>query len=282
MRAPPLIVHAVDAYQGPPNATLSEIEASAAALESFDQLLRGKSEAVRREDGVHYAEILPGIQMWQALYDRNSGFPPDLQRVLGGILDRTRILDDGDLAETPPIAKTGLWRSADRFVCDEPEWLAFRRNSLVDCGVTPETFCKQVAIVFPSLVLSSKFPECLETLEGGFVKFLPVVVRALTALETCLLPALGNLPIVDGLKQFSTASGFSTTMEGNAERNDALTFEFGADQAARRLVCAPHMKLDTSLVSGDTKYYYNRIYFNPHQDGSHIVRIHVGHIGCHL
>ena len=282
MKAAPLIVHTAGAYQGPSSATLLEIEARVAALESFDRLLRDRSEAVRREDGIHYAEILPGLEVWRALYDRGSGFPPDLQGALGSILDRTQMLDDSDLAATPPIAQTGLWPSAGRFVCDELDWLAFRRDTLVDCGVTPETFCKQVATIFPSLVLSSEFPKCLETLEGGFEMFLPVVVRALTALETRLLPTLGNLPIVDGLKQFTAASGFSTTMEGSAERNEALTFAFGSDQSQRRLVCAPHMKLDTSPMSGDTRHYYNRIYFNPHQDDPDTVRIHVGHVGCHL
>ena len=282
MRAPPLIIHSTAAYEGPPNATLSEIEVNAAALETFDRLMRDKNEIIRREDGVHYAQVLPGLEIWQALYDQNSGFPHDLRNVLSGILDRARILDDGDLAEERPTAETGLWRPNERFVCDEPEWLAFRRNSLAACGLTPETFCEQIAVVFPSLVLSSNFPGCLDTLEGGFETFLPVVIRALTALETRLLPSLGNLPIVDGLKQFTAASGFSTTMEGSADRNEALTFAFGSGHAQQRLVCAPHMKLDASPISGDSKHYFNRIYFNPHQSDAHTVRIHVGHIGCHL
>jgi hypothetical protein len=150
------------------------------------------------------------------------------------------------------------------------------------CGVTPASFCKQATQIFPNLVLSSAFPACLGTLEGGFDHVFPAVVEALTALNDHLLPALENYEIVEGLKRFTAVSGFETTMEGNADRNDTLTFSFPREGGAKKLVCAPHMKLASSGVAGDGKHYFNRIYFNPHQEDGDNPQIHIGHVGGHL
>jgi hypothetical protein len=42
------------------------------------------------------------------------------------------------------------------------------------------------------------------------------------------------------------------------------------------------VQLSSSDVPGDGKFYFNRIYFNPHQENASITRIHVGHVGDHF
>lgn len=280
MRLNPIIIHTAAAYCGPAT-TRSDLEERAATLELLDQFLREKQENIWREDSVYESEIQPGIALWQLLYEDHTDYS-DLRRILSPILDRAKTFDTPLGSTQPPTAGIGLWRAGDRFLEHQNDWYEFRRETLFECGVTPASFCEQAELIFPHFSLSSRFPACLETLEGGFARFLPTVIAALTELHDKLRQALGNHNIVEGLRNFTALSGFETTMEGTADRNEALTFSFNDNGKEKRLVCAPHMKLASSNVPGDSKHYYNRIYFNPYQENPNSLRIHIGHVGQHL
>lgn len=282
MRVHPLLVHVANAYRGPTPPEPDDIVDRVLELEELDRFVRERSEVPRREEEVYSAEIRPGVELWRALFDQHPCVPGEVRSILAAVLARSRALDVDDLAGDPPLADLGLWPTSAAFLARDADWYQFRRRSLRVCGVTEASFPEQASRLFPNLVLSSAFPACLGTLEGGFDHVLPSVVRALTALNDDLLPALGDYAIVEGLRRFTAATGFETTMEGNAERNPDLTFSFPHKDGSTRIVCAPHMKLSSSDVPGDGRHYFNRVYFNPRQEDGARPRIHVGHVGGHL
>jgi len=281
VKVTPLSVHVAKAYQGPGPVAADELVERVLRLEELDRFIRNKQEILHREDELYYSKLQPNVELWHALFEGHACLPDGARKILIDVLSRSRELKLEDLEDNPPLASVGLWPAAPPFLLDGEGWLRFRREAIPSCGMTIESFSNQVSQLFPKLILSSAFPECLGTMEGGFDHTLPVVVRALTALNDELLPALEDHHIVQGLKRFSAVSGFETTMEGSADRNAALTFSFVA-KTTKRVVCAPHMKLAYSGVAGDGHHYFNRIYFNPFQEDASEPRIHVGHVGGHL
>ena len=94
-----------------------------------------------------------------------------------------------------------------------------------------------------------------------------------------------NLP--ETLKLFSAACNVEATLEGDAKRKKALTFIFSwiikDDKVITREVCCePHLKISKSDNTGDTEFYFNRIYFHLEIPGFADDKILVGHIGGHL
>lgn len=282
MRVTPLSIHVARAYRGPGPGAVDDLVERILRLEELDRFIRERREVSRREQEVYDAELRPGVELWRALFERHACLPDGARKILGDVLTRSRELTLTDIEDDPPLASVGLWPVDAPFVVEGDEWLRFRRETIHSCGVTAESFFEQVGHLFPNLVLSSAFPACLGTLEGGFDQNLRIVVSALTALNDELLPALGDHQIVEGLRRFSAVSGYETTMEGSADRNAALTFSFLERETTKRVVCAPHMKLASSGMPGDSHHYANRIYFNPHQEDASRPRIHVGHVGGHL
>jgi hypothetical protein len=282
MKFEPVVVHAAAAYQGPAETVVEDIEQRIVALEAIDLFLREKHRNAQRDEEVYNAQIRPGLEVWRMLYENQTLFSDDVRKILAGILDRAKSFE-AQHPENRPLAQIGLWRDGERFIEEKNDWYRFRRETLHQCGVTQSSFFEQIKLIFPQFKFSIGFPNCLGSLEGDLSGFLPTIIRALDSLHEQLKPTLGKQPIVEGLKQFTAVSGFETTMEGSAERNSALTFSFKADNGdVQKIVCAPHMKLSSSGVPGDTKHYFNRIYFNPYQADEESQVIYIGHVGGHL
>jgi len=279
MNLSPLIIHTATAYSGPPGMSSEHLQDRVLQLEKFERFVRERKEKVGREEEVFDAMLTPTVPVWQALFEENDLLSKEMRSIVLDMLNRSRQVTKEDFETGAPIASIGLWAGRADYIDSEMAWYRFRRATLHLCGITPATFCEQAKLLFPNLVFSSRFPDCLNSLEGGFDLFLPSVVKALERLNDQLLETIQGHEIKEGLKRFTALSEFETTMEGNADRNGDLTFTFS--DPPKKLVCSPHMKLHTSMVPGDSRHYFNRIYFNSHQSGGD-ARIHVGHIGGHL
>ncbi len=123
----------------------------------------------------------------------------------------------------------------------------------------------------------------LRGLEGGLEKFAGSIIYNLIQLNDNFRSYYNPSNRIETLKLFSSGCNVEATPEGNASKKPVLTFEFIDGNSNRVPVCCePHLKLSRSDSTGDTHFYFNRIYFHegkPNVDGGKIL---VAHIGNHL
>jgi len=174
-----------------------------------------------------------------------------------------------------------------QIVYDINDWYVFRRNFLGlyprqrECGY----FIDECKKYFPRLFFHERNKETIACLLDDCPKKIIFHLGALNDKfhEFCK-PELHRTQV---LKEFSIGAKLDeeASLEGNASRKEAFTFDFTNDKKAQELVCCePHIKLcHNDNYPSDSSYSTNRrIYF--HEGKRHIQggKILIGHIGKHL
>lgn len=162
------------------------------------------------------------------------------------------------------------------------ELITFYKN-YIETLIDKDEFVERINTFFKQINFSNNIRVSLNSLDGKFEDFNEVIVNILICLENefenCMNDS--NYELITALKIFSTKLGFETTNEGNANRKKAFMFKFKNANNEDSICCEPHIKMHESKVSGDTKYYVNRIHFHSnHKNFDN--KILVGHIGGHL
>lgn len=223
----------------------------------------------------------------------------DSKRALQLLVDRNKKIDLDDLAILTNIRISskilqGLLCLKDTSIDDEINkslvnsidcWYKLHRRYLEQYCDTELQFYEEIVMYYEKLFIHPRVEKSLNTIEGGLQKFLKNLSFNLTQLNDRFKdynPSEANLRAI--LHQFSADCGVDATLEGNCKRKKDFTFDFTDPESNQTysVCCEPHLKLTNSDLPGDTKFYYNRIYFHQGLTSIQGGRILVGHIGKHL
>jgi hypothetical protein len=168
-------------------------------------------------------------------------------------------------------------------VYNKNDWFAFHRYFLGLYPISESHFYSECQKYFPNLFFHERVQETLKTLEKGLKGFSKSIVHHLTLLNDEFHKYYDPSNRIDTLKKFSSACGVEASPQGSAKDKPKMTFEFINDSNVKeQLCCEPHLKLGQSDESGDSHYYFNRIYFHEGKENIANGRILIGHIGGHI
>lgn len=279
---PRAVLHCSRRYVG--TYRVDDLEELLEQVVQLDAAIRADEETIYCQQDVWEAELQPGIPVYTALCDQTCEvISRDLKFSLLIALERSAAIDDDDLAQRIIRGRLGPFPGGtEEDLNSVAGWRSMVRAHLSVEPGSIEYFSGQCVIAFDRLTLSSSFPQCLRTLDGGLDENKSTLISALSSLnDDWDLYVGGDLPLI--LKAFSAKCGFSTTLEGNGGRKAALTFTFlTADGKSEQVLCEPHMKLGAADAPGDSSYHFHRIYFNPRPHPAFEGKILVGHAGEHL
>ncbi|WKV98443.1 hypothetical protein PYV50_09565 [Pseudomonas sp. H22_DOA] len=197
------------------------------------------------------------------------------------MFDQSPLLEENHINEAILTGTIGLYESnSENSLKTASDWMHFVRSDLITNEKTVEKFYADFTTAFPRLKFSNLFPACLNSFDGGHPRFTATITRCLSSLnDDWICDAKGDLPLM--LRAFSSKSNCTTTLEGNGERKEALTFKFSSGhEHFEQVLCEPHMKLEHADDLGE--YFFHRIYFCPRQQAKFENKILVGHAGKHL
>lgn len=258
--------------------------------------IREQEETIYRHDSIYDIEILPGYKIQDIIWPNTEILDRDQRAMLQIIIDhcKSTSLEDTDILELLPEHSEDLVNgllclyevpTVDPMflVYSKNDWLHFHKHFLGIYPVSETHFYESCVTYFPDLFFHSQNEGSLHTLEGGLSIFSKCILNCLDALEQTFYTYYDPQDIPSSLRAFSTACGVETTLEGNKNRKEDFTFTFiDIDGNSVEVCCEPHMKLSQSDQSGDSHYYFNRIYFHGGKKEVENGKLLVGHIGGHL
>lgn len=276
-------IHTCARYNAPSDATLKVLLESLENVLVLESRLRETGNTVHKEDGLYEVEVLPNFPLWKLLYDEHAGVERDKRLLLQLAIDQSVPTTLGSFEEQGGVAELGPWgRGQVRSIDEFGDWIALLRDQLKAWRGRPDIFYAESCLAFPNFVFSNRFPDCLETFKGNFEDFISEIVSALIFLADDMPTCMAQPTTRECMKAFSAISGYETSMEGNAKRKSALTFEFKNEDRTLKILCEPHIKLHRSAQPGDTEYYSHRIYFSSTEHAEFPTKFLIGHIGEHL
>jgi len=252
-------------------------------LLAFDSELREAGYAVHKDEDLYEAEVLPGLAVWQILYEGRDGIGRDMQRLFQLTIDTAVSTTLTALEGLGVVGELGPWAEDGPSSIDALDrWIAVLREQLKAYQGDAKGFFQQCPQAFPNFVFSKDFPDCLGTFKGDLNDFVAEIAAALAFLADDMPECMKQPTTYECMNAFTAVSGYETSMEGAADRKDALTFQFTRKDDTIRILCEPHVKLHRSARAGDTEYYFHRIYFSSAEHAGFEGKTLIGHIGRHL
>lgn len=249
----------------------------------FDDELRKAGYTIHKEEDLYYAEVLPGIALYQILFECFDGIGRDMQLLLQLAIDRTVPTTIAELEALGAVGEVGPWvEKGARSINTLDRWIAVVREQLKAYQGDRDGFLLECREAFPDFIFSKRFPDCLGTFKGNLNDFVSVIVSALVSLADDMSECMKQPTTQACMKAFTAMSGYETSMEGDADRKEALTFQFAGRDGTIRVLCEPHIKLHCSARAGDAEYYFHRIYFSSAEHAEFGGKTLIGHIGEHL
>ena len=280
---PASLFHSLGRYGSPPGATPKALVGRLEALLVLDGELREAGHAIHKDEDLYYVEVLPGIALYQILFESPEGIGRDMQLLLQLAIDRTVSTTLAELETLGAVGELGPWaEEGARSINALDRWIAVIREQLKAYQGDREGFLLECRQAFPDFVFSKRFPDCLGTFKGNLNDFVAVIVSALVSLADDMPECMEQPTTQACMKAFTAMSGYETSMEGDADRKDALTFQFAGKDGTIRILCEPHIKLHCSARAGDDEYYFHRIYFSSAKHAELEGKTLIGHIGEHL
>lgn len=239
------------------------------------------NDLVYKNNEVSSVDFFNGKKLWEVMYLDNTEFKQDYKTKLIEIVDRSKTLDNQEI-----LALVGLNRiQTGNIIYSIQELLDFYYDYMKNVH-DEEEFSILIKKYFKNLVFQEKIADTIKTLEGdGLRVFSRDILKSLIYLNDEFKDVLikNSYDVRKSLIELSTSIGYETTIEGDADRKPAFTFEFLKDDKTKIDVCCePHIKLSRSSKEGDTTYYYNRLYFHVGKDEIKQKCILIGSIGKHL
>lgn len=249
----------------------------------LDSKLRDAGYVVHKDEQLYEAEVLPGLALWKVLYEEFDGIGRDMKRLLQLAFDTAVSTTMQTLETLGAVGELGPWaEDTTRSINALDTWVALLREQLKSYRGDRTGFFQECRQAFPDFVFSEVFPECLGTFKGDLNDFVVQIVSALTSLANDMPKCMTQRTTYECMQAFSAMSHYETSMEGNATRKEALTFQFTGKNGLVRILCEPHIKLSRSDRAGDTEYYFHRIYFSSAEHAEFQSKTLIGHIGKHL
>lgn len=235
---PASLIHSLGRYDPPPGATPEALIGRLEAVLVLDGELRKAGYAMHKDEDLYYAEVLPDIALFQILFEGAAGIGRDMQLLLQLAIDRTVPTTLAELETLGAVGELGPWaEEGARSINALKRWIEMLREQLKTYQGDRDGFLLECRQAFPDFVFSKRFPDCLGTFKGGLNDFVAVIVSALVSLADDMPECMEQPTTQACMKAFSAMSGYETSMEGDADRKDALTFQFVGKDGAIRILC---------------------------------------------
>lgn len=276
-------IHSCERYTASHGVTLEDLIARLAVVLELNNQLHKAGCDIWKDDGLYKCEVLPGIAVYQLLYEGDHGIDRDMKLSFRLAIDASISKALPDLNGTKTLGKLGPWsEDTVNSINDFGAWVSLLRENLKVYHGNAAGFFSACLEAFPDFIFSEEFPECFNTFTGNLNDFISEIVSALISLADDMPECTDQMNTKECLKAFSAKSGYKTSMEGNLDRKKGLTFNFTGKQGLLRILCEPHIKLHRSARLGDTEYYFHRIYFSTSNHVEFNKRTLIGYIGRHL
>lgn len=257
------------------------------------------ADRILRYEGIYEINIYQNLTMSQFLHDPSIhiNIPRDIKRALTLIVDHagTSNLNETDVKNVLTnnnrnnlngllILHSIIFDEIDStlIIKRKEQWYKFHRCFLARNPIDERNFYNECKKYFPQISFHPNVESSLNRLEGGLEKFAVSIIYNLIQLNDHFRSYHNPSNRIETLRLFSSGRNVEATPEGNASKKPVLTFEFIDESFNRVLVCCePHLKLSKSDSTGDTHFYFNRIYFHEGRPNIEGGKILVAHIGNH-
>ena len=201
-------------------------------------MMRINGDKIYKNNSIYEVSIYEDMEIQDIIWPNTDILTRDQRNALQKIIDRSHETNLDDTAIIDLLARhdkdsvsgiLSLHRIDDinnRFlVYDKNDWYVFHRYFLGVYPISEQFFYDECVKYFPKIYFHERVVGSLSTFDGGFLSFVEITVKCLTALNDELHKHISNnIPLA--LKAFSSASGIETTNEGNVNRKIAFTFNF--------------------------------------------------------
>jgi hypothetical protein len=169
-------------------------------------------------------------------------------------------------------------------VYNKNNWISFHRYFLGLYPKSPRHFKAECEKYFPRLFIHARVEDSISSILQDFSKKIVYYLSCLNdKFEECKTNPYDR---VKTLKKFSSLCSFDepASNEGNIQRKKELSFSFlnSVSNREEMIYCEPHLKLSQSDNSGNSEFYFHRIYFHEGKPEIENGKILIGHIGKHL
>jgi hypothetical protein len=162
-------------------------------------------------------------------------------------------------------------------------WFSFKRHYLKLYPKNEIFFIEECKKYFPNLLFHDRNKITIKEILKDFSE---TIISHLGFLNDRFRESQDGLRNrQETLTHFSINCNLAThaSLEGNAARKSKFTYDFFSSKGEKRTICCePHLKLSHNERSGDTEFYFHRIYFHEGVSDFEENKILIGHIGKHL
>ena len=266
-------------------------------LEEDISYMLKNSQEIFKNDSIYEEPLIGTNTLCDCLYNRDSeGYhflKKDTRLLLMKIIDKAKPTDKNN-EEIINEIKSETSEEICGLIClneiegidkkyliyHKQNWLDFHRIQMGIHIVDTGEYLEDAKKYFPNIFFHANNHMSIQQIDGGFLIFRKVITTALSKVNDKFQSIFDNSDsLPDCLRKFSIVSNIETTNEGNKQRKPDFTYIF----KNKEICCESHMKLSRSdNYPGDSKFYYNRIYFHPGKPELFNKKILVGHIGKHL
>jgi len=277
---------------------IEEIERKIESLFEAYDFIKEHGDKILKHDSIYEEVIYPDLMLCDFLYS-NKGkniFSRDIKKFLLKIIDHSesthrtvekivQLLDKHNAETIYGLLCLHEVKSIEEkyLVYNRHNWLAFHRYFLGLYPISEDHFYHECQKYFPQLFFHQQVEKTLKSLQKGLAGFSKMIIHHLTLLNDEFNKYYDRSRSTETLTLFSSAFNIKASRQGNAEDKSKMTFEFVNDSNLKELVCCePHLKLEKSDDSGDSHYYFNRIYFHEGKENIANGKFLIGYIGKHI
>ncbi|RKZ37390.1 MAG: hypothetical protein DRQ49_16305, partial [Gammaproteobacteria bacterium] len=274
------------------------IEKKIESLSEDYDFIKEHDDKILKHDSIYDEFIYPDLMLWEFLYS-NKGkniFSRDIKKFLLKIIDHSEStnrtveeiiqrLDKHHEATIYGLLCLHEVKSIEEkyLVYNRHNWFAFHRYFLGQYPISENHFYHECQKYFSQLFFHERVEKTLKDLEKSLHDFSKIIVHHLTLLNDEFCKYYNQSNRIDSLKNFSSACNVDASPQGNAKDKPKMTFEFVNDSNIKEFICCePHLKLGKSDDSGNSHYYFNRIYFHEGKENIANGKILIAHIGKHI
>jgi hypothetical protein len=278
--------------------TIKDIEKKIESLSEDYDFIKEHDDKILKHDSIYDEVIYPDLMLWEFLYN-NKGkniFSRDIKKFLLKIIDHSestprtveeiiQLLDKHHDATIYGLLCLHKVKSIEEkyLVYNRHNWFAFHRDFLGRYPISENHFYYECQKYFPQLFFHDRVEETLKGLEKGLHDFSKIIVHHLALLNDEFHKYYNPSNRIETLKRFSSACNVNASPQGSAKDKPKMTFEFVNDSNVKEPVCCEaHLKLGNSDDSGNSHYYFNRIYFHEGKENIAKGKILISHIGGHI
>ncbi|MCZ7357681.1 MAG: hypothetical protein O8C66_01480 [Candidatus Methanoperedens sp.] len=281
---------------------IKELNNTIKYIKEHNSKFKINEDCIYKNDSIYYLEIYQNYTISNFLFtpEISINIPHDIKKTFMILLDRanTRNLNEQEVVD---LVKSNSGSNLNGLLIlhsinlDEHEidstviiktkeqWYKFHRYFLAKNPIDELNFYNEARKYFTQINFHPHVEISLGRLEGGLERFAGSIIYNLAQLNDKFKSYRNKYDLVETLRRFSSECNVDASLEGNADKKPALTFVFTDDNSNPvQVCCEPHLKLSKSDSTGDTHFYYNRIYFHEGKPNIDKGKILVAHIGNHL